>query len=146
MQRIELQLPDKFVFTTEMPVRVDDVNYGGHLGNDRVLTLVHEARIRFLKEHGYSEMDIDGTGLIQVNTAITYEEEGKLGDLLSIRCAPDNVSPMGFDFYAQLSKEQTDDVIASVRTGMVGYDTERHQPVRLPETFVTSMKNLVSNT
>ena len=50
MSRIKLALPDRWTFSTELPVRISDINYGGHLGNDAVLALAQEARVRFLLE------------------------------------------------------------------------------------------------
>ena len=64
MARVNLEPLPRYPFRTEISVRIDDLNYGGHLGHDRVLTLVHEARVAWLKSHGWSEMDCAGTGLI----------------------------------------------------------------------------------
>ena len=50
MARVKLQLPANFLFSTEIPIRISDINYGGHLGNDAVLSIVHEARIQFLQQ------------------------------------------------------------------------------------------------
>ena len=33
MGRVKLELPETFSFSTELTVRVTDLNYGGHLGN-----------------------------------------------------------------------------------------------------------------
>ena len=65
MGRVKLDMPKEFLFSTEMPVRISDVNYGGHLGNDSVMSMAHETRVRFLAEHGYSELDVCGAGMIQ---------------------------------------------------------------------------------
>jgi len=64
MARIKLELPETFSFRTEITVRITDLNYGGHLGNADTLVLIHEARVRFLKSYGYSEIDIEGYGTI----------------------------------------------------------------------------------
>ena len=144
MKRPDLDMPEDFVFSTELPIRVDDVNYGGHLGNDRVLTLVHEARVRFLRAHGFSELDVGGPGLIQLNATVVYEAEGELGDPLTINTTPGGISPMGFDFYARLQNRKTDAVLANVRTAMVGYDMDQEQPVRLPEPFVDTLNDLIN--
>ncbi|NNG26771.1 MAG: thioesterase, partial [Ignavibacteriaceae bacterium] len=58
MARIKIDPPEKFMFNTEITIRVTDLNYGAHLGNDSVLSICHEARMRFLKHFGYSELDI----------------------------------------------------------------------------------------
>ena len=48
MPRLELKAREPYPFSCEMVVRTTDLNYGGHLGNDRLLSLVHEARVAFL--------------------------------------------------------------------------------------------------
>jgi acyl-CoA thioesterase FadM len=35
-------------FRARYPVRVGDINYGGHLGNDKYLLLFHDARLAYL--------------------------------------------------------------------------------------------------
>jgi acyl-CoA thioesterase FadM len=72
MERIKLNLPENFNFSTIIPIRISDVNYGGHVGNDSFLSLLHEARLRFLHQFGYSEMSVEGVGLIMSDVGIEY--------------------------------------------------------------------------
>ena len=60
MARIKIDLPSKIAFSTNIPVRITDLNYGGHVGNDTVLTIIHEARMQFLANAGYTEMKFGG--------------------------------------------------------------------------------------
>ena len=69
-------------FSCEMTVRTPDLNYGGHLGNDRLLSLVHEARVAFLASHDLSELDFGGVSLILGDTAVVYQAEAYAGDVL----------------------------------------------------------------
>ncbi len=73
MARIKLELPENFPFDTELRVRITDVNYGGHMGNDALLGLLHEARVRFLAHHGLTELDIGGVGIIIADSVIVYQ-------------------------------------------------------------------------
>ena len=61
MSRVKLRLPGTFAYATDIRLRVSDINYGGHMDNNAVLSLVHEARVRFLESHGFTEMDVDGS-------------------------------------------------------------------------------------
>ena len=70
MARIKLDLPEQFPFSTELRVRITDVNYGGHMGNDALLGLLHEARVRFLTQYGFSELNICGAGIIMADSVI----------------------------------------------------------------------------
>ena len=61
MSRIEIQLPENFIFQTEIAVRVSDLNYGNHVGNDSILTLMQEARTLFYRSMGFeSEVKLEG--------------------------------------------------------------------------------------
>ncbi|MCW8811925.1 MAG: acyl-CoA thioesterase, partial [Chlorobium sp.] len=75
MARIKVELPEKFHFRTEIQIRITDINYGGHLGNDSLLSIIHEARLRFLNHLGYSESNVEGIGIIMVDAGIQYKSE-----------------------------------------------------------------------
>jgi acyl-CoA thioesterase FadM len=72
MARIKIHLPDKFPFSVSIPIRITDINYGGHVGNDTVLSLIHEARVQFLQHHGYKELEIEDIGLIMSDVGIEF--------------------------------------------------------------------------
>ena len=82
MPRIKLEALNHYPFSAEMVVRTTDLNYGGHLGNDRLLALIHEARVAFLAKHGFSEKKFAGVALIIADTAIVYQGEAFAGDKL----------------------------------------------------------------
>ena len=104
MARIKIDLPDSFSFTTSIPVRITDINYGGHVGNDSILSLVHEARMRFLKQLGYSELDVGGVGLIMADAAIEFRNELFYGDTVIVSLACAEFSKVSFDIYYKLEK------------------------------------------
>lgn len=139
MARIKIDLPDKFSFTTSIPVRITDINYGGHVGNDAVLSLIHEARMRFLKQWGYSELEFGGAGLIMADAAIEFRNELFYGDIVNISIACVEFSKVSFNIYYKLEKTpaQTKDekriLIASAKTGMVCYDYSKKRIAALPE-------------
>ena len=135
MGRIKLELPDNFTFSTELTVRIDDINYGGHLGNDSILSLVHEARLRFLKKFGFTEADIDGAGLIMTDAVIVYKSEGFYSDVLKIEVAVSDISKVGCDFVFKLSNKETGNEVARAKTGIVFFDYEYRKIVEVPEKF-----------
>ena len=47
MERLTIVLPEKFHFTTEMPVLINDINLGNHVGNDAFVRYINEAYWRF---------------------------------------------------------------------------------------------------
>lgn len=138
MSRIKLTMPETILFSTELSVRITDINYGNHLGNDSVLSLAHEARVRFLNSLGYSEMDVESVGIIMTNAAIVYQRESHYGEKLQIDLAINDISKKGCDFYYHLknSEQQT---VALVKTSIVFFDYKKKKTVRIPEGFISKL-------
>lgn len=135
MARIKLDMPDNYIFSTELPVRISDINYGGHLSNDAMLSLIHEARIRFLAQYHYSEMDIEGYGLIMADSAIVYKAEGFHGDLLQIDVTLADFNKYGCDIFYLISNKKTAEEIAHAKTGIVFFDYKQRKIQPIPQAF-----------
>ena len=133
MTRVELVLPEHLPFETEMRVRVSDVNYGGHLGNDAVLSLVHEARVRFLADRGYTVLDLGGTGTVMTDCAIRYLSEGRYGQRLRVQVGAADFWRNGFDVYYRVLDAETGRPVAEAKTGIASYDYDARRTCRLPE-------------
>jgi acyl-CoA thioesterase FadM len=133
--RIKLDLPETFIFTTEMDVQICHINYGGHLGNDSLLALIHEARIRFLESMGYSEMNIEGAGLIMSDAAVVYAAEVFRGDRLTIEIAAHDFSRVGCDLFYRLTSRRLGKEVARAKTGILFFDYEARKVRPIPENF-----------
>ena len=132
MPRIKLESRSSYPFETDIKVRVTDLNYGGHLANDRLLSLVHEARVLFLAEHGWSEANCGGVALILADTAVVYKGEAFAGDVLRFEVAAGEPSGRGFRLFYRISRRGDDAAIALVENGMVCFDYEIKQTRRMP--------------
>ena len=130
-------MPAEFIFKTVMNIRIGDINYGGHLANDAILALVHEARLRFLASYNYSEKNIEGLGLIMTDAAIIYKNEAFYNDTLSIEVAIDDLTRLGFDLYYRIRNEQKNIDVAHVKTGLVFFNYDIHKIAGMPEKFFT---------
>ena len=135
MGRIQIQLPKKFTFTTDVEIRISDINYGNHLGNDAILRLIHEARVRFLQQYGFSELDIGGFGLILTDAAIVYKSQGFYGDRLQIEVAAADPNRYSCDLYYRLTNKATGKEVARAKTGIVLFDYAGNKMAHLPEDF-----------
>lgn len=135
MPRIKIELPQKFSFSRSLSVRITDINYGGHVGNDAMLSLMHEARMQFLKHHGYTEMQIGGASLIMSDVAIEFKAEAFYDDVLVVFVTAGDFTRVGFDLYYKITKEDSEKiiVIANAKTGMVCYDYNAKKVVAVPE-------------
>jgi acyl-CoA thioesterase FadM len=136
MTRVQIEAPQTWLGHTKLTVRVGDVNYGGHLGNDRVLGLVHEARVRWLAGHGLSEGDVGGVGLIMADAALVFRREAFLGDELDVALGAAEVRRSSFDLIYLLTRPADGAEIALVKTGMVCFDYNARKVVRLPQGLV----------
>lgn len=141
MARIKIELPEKFKFSTEITVRISDINYGGHLGNDTFLSLIHEARIRFLNHYGFAEYDAGGSGIILIDSVIIYKSEIFYGDDLIVDVTAGDFWKYGCDiFYRMISKKTGSDAIIA-KTGIIFFDYEKRQKVRTPNKFLLHFKS-----
>ena len=139
MPKTKLVLPDRFPFTTHLPVRVTDLNYGGHVGNDSILSLIHEIRVQFLVHHGYEEFNLAGAGLIMTDVAIEFRNELFYGDILWASVAAAEFSRVGFELYYKLEKKSGEKMltVAVARTGMICYDYKAKKIVSVPKEVCT---------
>ena len=136
MARVSIELPDNFIFSTEIPIRITDINYGGHLAHDSVLSLTHEARVRYLQELGYSEGDVEGVGVIISDAALVYKSEAFYGQTIIIDITLRDFHKYGCDFIYRLSDKESGNEIARVKTGLVFYDYRNRKIARIPEKFI----------
>ncbi len=140
MSRIKIVLPETKVFETTLAVRISDINYGNHLGNDSVLSLIHEARFQFYKSLGYpDELSIDGVGTIQVDTAIQYKGEGFHGDEIKAEVFLGDLSAKSMDLYYRLSVEDPNKLIALGKTGIAFYNYTERKVSNMPDSIANTL-------
>lgn len=138
MARIKIDLPEHFSFYCEIPVRITDINYGGHVGNDTVLSILHEARMQFLKHFHYTEMQFETVGMIMADVAIQFKSELFYGDVIMASVTTGEISKTGFElFYKLETLRQTPGgkkiLLAVAKTGMICYDYQKKKIVAVPE-------------
>ncbi len=132
MARIKLDLPDEFQFETEITVRITDINYGGHLGNDAVLSMMHEGRVRFLNHFGYSETNVEGCGIIMADALINYRAEAFYGDSIRMNIAACDFSRHSCDLFYLLTNSATGQEVARAKTTIVFFDYQNRKKMPTP--------------
>ncbi|PWU01643.1 MAG: thioesterase [Bacteroidetes bacterium] len=135
MPRVRIELPQSFPFTTKIPVRITDINYGGHVGNDTILSIIHEIRVQFLGFYGYEEMNIAGAGLIMSDVAIEFKGELYYGNTIEASAAISEITRSGFEvvYKLEIEKDGKKSVIAHAKTTMICYSYERKKILSLPD-------------
>ena len=135
MSRAKLHMPEQYKFSAELDVRITDLNYANHLGNDSLLSLLHEARVRFLNHYGYSEIGVEGAGIMMADVVIIYKAQGFYADKLIIDMAIDDIAKKSCDLYYRVRKnDQT--ILALCKTALVFFDFQSQKPVSVPRCFI----------
>jgi acyl-CoA thioester hydrolase len=131
----------KTPFIAPYTVTIADINYGGHLGNDRALLIFQEARIRFLESLGYSEANLgEGKGLVVVEAGCRYLREVFLHDELDVRVELGEVVGKKATFeYAAIRKGDSCEVLAGF-TAILAFDYALRKVATLPESFLVKCR------
>jgi len=135
MTSLKSQMPESFLFQCEIPLRITDLNYGGHVGNDRILALLQEARVQFLNSRGYSELQLESSGLILTRAQIELRNELHYGDQLFAKVQAGNFTSKGFDLFYKLEiiEDEQPRLAALATTSMVCYDYAKKKVVPLAQ-------------
>ena len=141
MARIKLQFPDKILSSVEVRVRITDINYGNHLGNDALVSILHEARVMWLQQLGYTEMNIEDCSIIMSDLAINYLKESFYGDILRIEIAVDLISNAGFELCYRINckRDETEIIIAIAQTGILFFDYSKRKVIQMPDAFKSKL-------
>ncbi|MBT3438045.1 MAG: thioesterase family protein [Oceanospirillaceae bacterium] len=121
------------LYNCGMQVRVSDLNYGNHLGNDAILSYFHEIRVQWLSHNQLSEQEVGGCGLIMTGAHIDYLQQGHLHQKLTLSLSVNNISKARFSLVYKLKDQKSGDPIATGETHMGCFDYQRQKPARMPQ-------------
>ncbi len=120
------------MFSTTLSVNIDHINYGNHLGHDQLITLMHEARLRFFDRLGQSEFDFYGISLIMKSLAVNYRQEAFRGDKLTFALTIHEVRGSAFSLHYDI-RNALGEAIADAEVVLVGFDYGNRRVARLPD-------------
>ena len=136
MARLHLDFPeDQYYYTTLLTVRVTDINAGNHLGNDSMISMISEARARFLFEFGVAETERDGTGIIVTDLATTYRAEAHARDQLLFEVGVMDFNKYGGDIIFRITRPNDKKLVAMAKQGFVFYNYKTSEVVVMPDVF-----------
>lgn len=135
MARIQIELPEHFPFSTEITLYLSHMNYGGHLDNALLLTIVSEARARFFQSLGYRELDVEGVGIIVSDAALQYRSEAFHGEVMVVRMSAAEFSKYGCDLLWCMNEQSSGREVARGKTGIVFFDYTARKMALVPENF-----------
>ena len=135
MSRIQIDLPASLPFCTEIQLYLSHINHGGHLDNALLLTVVSEARVRYLKSMGYTELNVHGVGIIVADAAVQYRSEAFHGEIMAVEMGATDISKYGCDLPWRMTELASGREVARGKTGIVFFDYGTRKIVLVPEGF-----------
>jgi len=109
------------------------LNYGGHLGNDSLLSLIHEARVAFLAEYGFTELNCGGVSTMMGDAVIFYQGEAFAGDVLRFEVAAGEPTRSSIRVFFRAARVSDGRPIALAETGIVCFDYKSRKIQPLPD-------------
>ncbi len=135
MARMQIDITGKKLSEHLIPVRITDINYGNHTGNDKIAGLIHEARVQCLQSFGLTELDIGDASLIMSDISIQFLKETFYGDVLKFEIFADEIDRSRFILLYLITVN--DIPVAKAKTGMVCFDYNARRIAAMPERFRT---------
>ncbi|MCX8481239.1 MAG: acyl-CoA thioesterase [Sediminibacterium sp.] len=144
MERVKINLPTNFSFCYSTTIRLSDLNYGNHVGNDKYLTLLQEARMAFLQSKLYTELNIDGVGIVVADAAIEYKKELFYNDEIKIYVQAANFISIGFDLFykVEVIKNDLPIIVAKAKTGIVTFDYINRKKKSLSQQAINKLSEM----
>jgi len=136
MARLQLDFPaDQFCYDSHLTVRVTDINSANHLANDSMISMISEARARFLHDFGVGEIQGEGVGIIVTDLATTYRNEAHARDQLRFEVGVMDFNRYGGDIIFRITRPRDGALIAMAKSGFVFFNYVSKQVVPMPEAF-----------
>ena len=140
MSRIKLIEQESYEFHFATRLQPRDINYGGHLGNDSLISLLGTARVNMLFSLGMSEGQLgDGqTGVIMSDLVVNFRAEAFMLDEIVVDTHIGEFSRTGFRIFHRLKKEEI--LVALAETGMITFNYSIRKIATVPEIFLKTLE------
>lgn len=132
-------------FTSSYRVTIGDINYGGHLGNDKALVIFQDARLHFLKALETSEMDIgEGCGIIMVESSVRYHREVFLHDELIVSVVVSEIRGKKFSLAYTVVRNSDEAQVLSGFTSFLSFNYQRRKVAKIPVVFQQQLQTFLT--
>jgi len=145
MARIKLDINGPLIFKARICVRISDINYGNHVGNDAFVSMIHEARMQWLNTKDFSELDIQGTGLIMSDLVLEFKQEAFYGEHLEVEVIKGEVSKVSFELYYVIytTRPRGRELLCKAKTGMVCYNYAQKKVSAIPPALTELLETVL---
>lgn len=123
-------------FSCFYTITIGDINYGGHMGNERALVIFQDARLRLFRTFDVTEGNVgEGVGIIMVDSSVRYLGEVFLHDELQIHLSLQEMRGKKFTFSYSVTRPADDREVFSGTTGFLCFNYDSRKVVSIPKTF-----------
>jgi len=140
---LRLDFPESvYCYSVELAVRYPDINIGRHLGADKMVTMLTDARDRFLAHFGFSECEPGGIDTLVTDLSVVYRAEVPPRSELCFDFGMMDFNRYGANIVSRV-RRGTDNVVAAyARSGFVFFDPLQSKVVPVPDAFRTCFARL----
>lgn len=130
------------MFSVNYKVTISDINYGGHMGNERALLLFQQVRIDLFKKLGVTEINVENNvGTIQKDAHVYYRGEVYLGDELTIIVKNIDIKKTSLNFIYSVEKREGK-IVLEGSTIIVAFDYEKKKVARFSQEFLNELEKI----
>lgn len=140
MARIKINFPEKINASIAIATRITDHNYGNHVGNDAVVSLLHEARVQWLALHHFTEFNAGGSSLIMGHLAVEYKKQIIYPCPLTIDIAIGDVTAVSFELLYCI-KNNEGEVMVKACTGLVCFNYDENKIQAIPDALLAALNS-----
>lgn len=134
----DIKTLERVDFSTSIAFRITDHNYGDHVANNVFVEYLHEGRVQFLANFGYTEMDVEGVGLIMSELCIKYTKQAFYPDVLRLDMTVTHPRPTRFDLCYR-GFNRIGELLLLAKTEMAAFDEGSGKPIRMPAAFLKKL-------
>lgn len=133
MPRSQLVEQPEYTFRHDLTIRATDFNYGGHLGIEAIVGLLHEARARLLQEIGLPSVKFahGAVGLAIGDLVLNLKQEAFVFEDVCVESQIDELADKSLRLFQRISRNG--DLLVLAETGLVAFDYRNRRPVPLPD-------------
>ena len=126
----ELEFDDRvFVFETVMRVRNTEIDVGQHLTLESLISLLAEARARFLYSKGIKDINAECQGLIVSNLQLNIINRVRAREELLFEVGIEHISDKDGEMAIKVTRMYDGSLVAKARKSFVQYDYRSNRSI-----------------
>ncbi len=143
MPPLKIDLPDKFIYCTKIPIRIGDINRASHLSHVNLIQILEESRAQFIISLGYNnEVNIcQGKGFILGDLEVIFKGQSHYGQVLQIEIGVADVREKSFDIIYKVSNAENGTAVAVAKTGILTFDYQKQKVIPITEELRDKLLN-----